>query len=174
MKARRFVVPSLLAAGFSFDHAEAAVKPTHTTDVKSDSPYIDLFRLEHKYDLARHRSHSSHRSHRSHRSSSGGSPAPSYTPPSRNERSTPPESVLPRSPSTAPQRTLPGNSAAFAEIVRRIQAALFAQGYYTGAIDGTVGPETRAALSKFQKDHGLEITGTITPETLDALRVVAK
>jgi peptidoglycan hydrolase-like protein with peptidoglycan-binding domain len=47
-------------------------------------------------------------------------------------------------------------------------------GYYDGAIDGIVGPKTRAALLRFQEDFGLKITGTITPEVLDALRVTAK
>ena len=119
-----------------------------------------------------------HRSHQSHRSSS--SPAVPYTPPdspprepSRNYQSTPPSSVLPQSPSTAP-KTLPGNSPKFAEIVKQIQASLFLKGYYTGAIDGVVGPQTRAAISKFQKDSSLPITGTITTEVLNALGIAAK
>lgn len=71
-------------------------------------------------------------------------------------------------------KTLPGNSAAFTDIVKRVQTALYAYGYYTGAIDGIVGTGTRTAISKFQKDWGLSITGTITPEVLDALNLVAK
>lgn len=193
MKRLRFIIPSLLAAGFVADILEATLPIEWTNDTDSTDPYIQLFQLDQKYDLAAHRSHSSHRSHgshRSHRSGSGGSVAPPHTPPSRTEpsppsrtepptppsrnlESTPPSSVLPRSPSTAPQQTLPGNSAKFAEIVRRVQAALYAQGYYTGPLDGVVGPNTRAALSKFQKDHGLSATGTITTETLNALRVPA-
>jgi len=191
MKRRRFIIPSLLAAGFAADKLEATPPVDRTNDSTSTNPYIDVFQLEHTYNLAAHRSHSSHSSHRSHQSGSGGSVAPPYTPPSRTEpltpptrtepstppsrnlESTPPSSVLPRSPSTAPQQTLPGNSAKFAAIVRRVQAALYAQGYYTGALDGAVGPNTRAALSKFQRDHGLPVTGTITTETLNALRVAA-
>ena len=79
---------------------------------------------------------------------------------------------MPRA-SQAP-KTLPGNSTAFTEIVRRVQTALYAYGYYTGAIDGIVGTGTKTALSKFQKDWNLKITGTITPEVLDALNIVAK
>lgn len=71
-------------------------------------------------------------------------------------------------------KTLPGNSAVFIDIVKRVQTALYAYGYYTGAIDGIVGTGTRTAISKFQKDWGLSITGTITPEVLDALNIVAK
>jgi His-Xaa-Ser repeat protein HxsA len=191
MKKLRFIIPSLLAAGFAAEKLEATPPTDSTKDTTSKNPYIDVFQLDHKYNLAAHRSHSSHSSHRSHRSSSGGTVTPPYTPPSqpetvtpparpepstppsRNLESTPPSSVLPRSPSTAPQQTLPGNSKKFAEIVRRVQAALYAQGYYTGPLDGAVGPDTRAALSKFQRDHGLPVTGTITPETLNALRVAA-
>ena len=80
----------------------------------------------------------------------------------------------PPSPSTAPKKTLPGNTGKFTEIVRRVQASLYAQGYYTGPLDGTIGPDTTAALSKFQKDNGLRVTGTITNETLNALRISAK
>jgi His-Xaa-Ser repeat protein HxsA len=79
---------------------------------------------------------------------------------------------MPRAPQ-AP-KTLPGNSVAFNEIVKRVQTALYTYGYYTGAIDGVVGTGTKTALSKFQKDWNLKITGTITPEVLDALNIVAK
>lgn len=187
MKVWRFLIQSLLAAGF-FVADQRIVKPADNpkNETLADPPMIDVLRLEHQYNLAAHRSHSSHSSHRSgsggghrsHRSSS--SPAVPYTPPaspprepSRNYQSTPPSSVLPKSPSTAP-KTLPGNSPKFAEIVKQIQASLFLKGYYTGAIDGVVGPQTRAAISKFQKDSSLSITGTITTEVLNALGIAAK
>jgi len=48
---------------------------------------------------------------------------------------------------------------------------LLAQDYYSGAIDGSVGPALRSALRKFQKDRGLDVSGTITPGTLDALMI---
>ncbi|MCD2317224.1 peptidoglycan-binding protein [Sphingomonas sp. IC-11] len=54
-----------------------------------------------------------------------------------------------------------------------MQIGLQAQGYYHGALDGVVGKETRAALVKFQTDRGFSVTGTITPEVLDALRIRA-
>ena len=37
-----------------------------------------------------------------------------------------------------------------------------------------MGPETKAAISRFQKDYKLSITGTITPEVLGALDITAK
>ncbi|GAB2206280.1 hypothetical protein ROS1_30960 [Roseibium sp. ROS1] len=48
-----------------------------------------------------------------------------------------------------------------------------AYGYYNGAIDGIIGSESKAALSKFQSDYGLRVTGTITPEVLNAFGIVA-
>ena len=55
-----------------------------------------------------------------------------------------------------------------------MQLALYAYGYYTGQIDGIVGSGTRAALSKMQSDYGLKVTGTVTPEVLDALVIAAR
>ncbi|MFL6861666.1 MAG: peptidoglycan-binding protein, partial [Allosphingosinicella sp.] len=48
---------------------------------------------------------------------------------------------------------------------------LQSRGYYSGAADGAVGPGTREAVDAFQRAHGLEATGTITLEVLDALQL---
>jgi peptidoglycan hydrolase-like protein with peptidoglycan-binding domain len=45
------------------------------------------------------------------------------------------------------------------------------RGLFNGPIDGNVGVSTRTALRRFQQSQGLAVTGTITSETLDALRV---
>jgi His-Xaa-Ser repeat protein HxsA len=71
-------------------------------------------------------------------------------------------------------KTLPGNSEKFRRIVMEVQTALQIFGYYTGEIDGLVGAETRVALSKMQADYNLKVTGTITPEVLDAFRITAQ
>lgn len=55
-----------------------------------------------------------------------------------------------------------------------VQTALQIFGYYTGEIDGLVGAETKVALSKMQADYNLKVTGTITPEVLDAFRITAQ
>lgn len=68
-------------------------------------------------------------------------------------------------------RVLSGRSAQFQSIVRRVQIGLLGQGYYQGDVDGEVGPSMRAALREFQSAVGLTVTGTITPETLDALKI---
>jgi len=48
---------------------------------------------------------------------------------------------------------------------RKIQAELARLGYYTGPIDGDVGPKTRSALRKFQRENGLPDTGWPDPAT---------
>ena len=47
---------------------------------------------------------------------------------------------------------------------RRIQVMLATLGYYSDRIDGRFGPETRAAIRRFQHEIGAEMTGTITGE----------
>ncbi|WP_428699351.1 His-Xaa-Ser repeat protein HxsA [Stappia sp.] len=191
MKKTVFLIPSLLAAGFASPEALAKPEDWSSPGDELGPSLFEKFQLNHIYTLAAHRSHSSHRSHGSHRSSSGGGytlprvtpPVRSFTSPpvqapmvpntSRNRSSTPPTSVLP-SPPAAALKTLPGNSQKFQQIVTQVQLALLAYGYYTGAIDGIIGPESKAALSKMQTDYGLKVTGTITPEVLDALRITAR
>jgi hypothetical protein len=53
-----------------------------------------------------------------------------------------------------------------------IQARLANLGYYTGPIDGDIGPRTKAALSRFQNKHGLEQTGEPDQDTIDKLKQV--
>ena len=54
--------------------------------------------------------------------------------------------------------------------VSSIQSALAREGYYDGAIDGRLGPATQRALRKYQRDHGLEVTGGINRSVIEALR----
>lgn len=53
--------------------------------------------------------------------------------------------------------------------VRNCQQALKAQGYYKGRPDGRVGQQTRAAISKYQKDQGLQVTGILDADTTRSL-----
>lgn len=69
---------------------------------------------------------------------------------------------------------LPGTADKFKNIVRQVQTALYVFGYYTGTIDGLVGPQTKIAISTMQEQYGLPVTGTITPDVLDALQVTAE
>ena len=61
---------------------------------------------------------------------------------------------------------------AFEPLTMQVQTALHDYGYYDGPIDGIIGPMSRAALERFQKDHGIEVTGTITGEVLDVVGIV--
>ena len=56
----------------------------------------------------------------------------------------------------------------------QLQTCLTLFGYNPGTIDGAVGTETAAAISQFQAQWGLDITGTVTPEVLDACGITAK
>ncbi|MEN3370730.1 MAG: hypothetical protein V7609_2873 [Verrucomicrobiota bacterium] len=53
--------------------------------------------------------------------------------------------------------------------VSAVQSQLAKQGYYRGVIDGVYGPQTRAALTRYQSNHGLQVTGNLTQATLQAL-----
>ena len=47
-----------------------------------------------------------------------------------------------------------------------VQYALARRGYYHGAIDGIVGPQTRRAIQSYQRNNRLPVTGTHTDSTL--------
>ena len=51
-----------------------------------------------------------------------------------------------------------------------IQQALKNAGYYSGSIDGKIGPSTREAVKKFQRDNGLESDGVIGRRTWSKLK----
>ena len=53
--------------------------------------------------------------------------------------------------------------------VQQAQEQLQSAGLYRGAIDGQIGPETRRAISQFQRQHGLRPTGVLNQQTLSAL-----
>ena len=55
------------------------------------------------------------------------------------------------------------------QVIANVQSTLQAQGYYQGAIDGVLGPVTRAALASYQSDHNLYATAAIDEPTLESL-----
>jgi len=57
------------------------------------------------------------------------------------------------------------------ELTRSVQSALKEQGFFYGEATGASGPETAAAVKRYQIRNGLEVTGTLTKETLDSLGV---
>ena len=54
-------------------------------------------------------------------------------------------------------------------VIADVQSALQELGYYTGEVDGLLGPLTRQALTSYQEEQGLATTAAIDEPTLDAL-----
>jgi hypothetical protein len=54
-------------------------------------------------------------------------------------------------------------------VIADTQALLQQMGYYTGEVDGLLGPLTRQALAAYQADNGLTQTASIDEPTLDSL-----
>jgi hypothetical protein len=55
------------------------------------------------------------------------------------------------------------------QTVSAVQSDLAQLGYYSGSIDGVFGADTRTALTRYQIDRGLQVTGSLTNETLQSL-----
>ena len=55
--------------------------------------------------------------------------------------------------------------------VRDVQQKLIQQGYDAGQADGKWGEKTSSAVREFQQDHGLQPSGQIDQDTLDALEM---
>lgn len=54
--------------------------------------------------------------------------------------------------------------------IKDAQSILTDMGYNPNGIDGEIGPGTRRAVRKLQAQHGLEITGVLTPKVLNLLK----
>ena len=50
-----------------------------------------------------------------------------------------------------------------------IQTALKNAGFYTGNIDGKIGPKSKKAIEDFQSANGLKVDGKVGPKTWEAL-----
>lgn len=55
------------------------------------------------------------------------------------------------------------------QVIYNVQRALKELGYYAGQLSGSLSTATRGAISAFQEDNGLEITGAIDAPTVEAL-----
>ena len=55
------------------------------------------------------------------------------------------------------------------EVIANVQTALQNAGYFYGQITGSLSVDTRAAIANFQRDYGLQITGAIDEDTVEAL-----
>jgi len=77
----------------------------------------------------------------------------------------PPEPAILVSPAAPPSRaTMADEDQMSDQDRRRVQALLATMGYYSGRIDGTFGPETRAAIRRFQFEIKADLTGRLNAE----------
>lgn len=83
--------------------------------------------------------------------------------------STGPPPAPPAAQPAAPAVSLPAEQQYTVLDRRRIQAALRLLGYYDGMVDGLFGPRTRAAIRRYQRDIGVPVTGTLTPDEANRL-----
>ena len=58
------------------------------------------------------------------------------------------------------------------EVIMNVQQALKELGYYAGDVNGSLGVDTRRALTAYQQDYGLDITGAVDEATVRALGLV--
>ena len=88
----------------------------------------------------------------------------------RNERSTPPNAVLPSSPAIASQND---------HIVDHVsvglaKAILLRLGYPVGRLDNRITAKFKAALFRYQRAHGILSSGTLDDVTLRSLGIAEK
>lgn len=62
----------------------------------------------------------------------------------------------------------PGDSAT----IQAVQRQLLSLGYYNGSIDGVFGPSTRDAVANYQIANHLNVTGSLSPDTIQSLGVI--
>ncbi len=99
------------------------------------------------------------------------SPEDSATTPShRNERSTPPVSVLPASPAIAHGREHSGEHLS----VGLAKAVLLRLGYPVGRLDDRTTAKFKAALFRYQRARGIPSSGTLDEATLRSLGIALK
>lgn len=61
------------------------------------------------------------------------------------------------------------NQPAYAAIAANVQSKLAQLGYYSGDVDGRIGPLSRQAIENYQTDQGLPVTGNIDQPLLHSL-----
>jgi peptidoglycan hydrolase-like protein with peptidoglycan-binding domain len=55
--------------------------------------------------------------------------------------------------------------------IKKVQETLRDKGYYSGKIDGRIGPQTREGIRQYQKSENLPVTGHLDAETSGKLGV---
>jgi len=62
-----------------------------------------------------------------------------------------------------------GSASMSSSEIKQAQQSLKDQGLYRGSVDGKIGPQTRSAISQFQRKKGLKQTAQLDAQTLDDL-----
>ena len=55
------------------------------------------------------------------------------------------------------------------QIIANVQTQLQQDGYYSGAITGSLDAATQAAIANYQRDQGLVVTATVDEPTVESL-----
>ena len=55
--------------------------------------------------------------------------------------------------------------------IKKLQESLRDKGYYSGQVDGVLGPQTRAGIRQYQESENLPVTGNLDGETAGKLGV---
>ncbi len=55
--------------------------------------------------------------------------------------------------------------------IKKLQESLRDKGHYSGQVDGVLGPQTRAAIRRYQKSENLPVTGRLDAQTAGKLGV---
>jgi len=95
-------------------------------------------------------------------------PPPATTPPAAS----PPPAANATARAASPPTTMPGEDQMTEADRRGVQIALARLGYYDGRIDGAFGPDTRAAIRRYQFELHAPMTGQLT--AAEASRLVAQ
>jgi peptidoglycan hydrolase-like protein with peptidoglycan-binding domain len=111
-----------------------------------------------------------------------GAPTPPPAPPPARAAAVPPpaaaavtppvQAVAPPPAAAAPVPTaplLPDETQMTDADRRRVQSALARLGYYDGQLDGVFGPDTRAAIRRYQHELGAAMTGRLTADQANKL-----
>ncbi|MGH8102331.1 MAG: peptidoglycan-binding domain-containing protein, partial [Chthoniobacterales bacterium] len=54
-------------------------------------------------------------------------------------------------------------------VVQQVQSQLADEGYYRGAVDGVIGPQTRTAIRAYESRHRMPIDGAISNDLLSTM-----